>query len=69
MLKMLRPSLYHVQMGSSEEHPSGKVTGEAALIYGRALPDRWGSSCSHSSEARSGQGWGAAGSRLLVITG
>jgi len=43
VLKMLRSSLYHFQISSSDENPSGKVMGEAVLIYGSALPDQLGS--------------------------
>lgn len=43
MLKVLRSSLYHFQISSSDENPSGKVMGEAVLIYGSVLPDQSGS--------------------------
>lgn len=60
VLKMLRSSLYHFQISSSDGNPSGKVMREAVLIYGSVLLDQLG------SRFPSGVG-GCAGPRLVLL--
>jgi len=57
VLKMLGSSLYHFQISSSDGNPSGKVMGEAVLIYGSVLLDQLGSRLPCSMGAVQVWGW------------